>query len=122
MATADRMCAKRYTMFFGLNHLAIAGKDSNMLIAFLGVGSPENQITRLCTCKGDLLSAAIIVLVTSIMGERDLLDLVDGVFSETTAVESHDVSVVFTAWRAADTIGGSIVVTASPRILSKIVY
>lgn len=98
MAAADRMSSKRYAVLLGFNHLTIASKDSNVLIALLGVRSPEDEITWLCTGKGNLLSTAVIVLGASVMVQGDLLDLVDGVLGETTAVKAHNMSVVISAW------------------------
>ena len=108
-ARAVRVVARSF------NHLTATDVDSNVVDAGSG-GAKEDEITSSLVAEG-LLVAAVAVLGLSVVDDGVASALVDRVLGETAAVKSDHVAII-TIGRDVllDTIGGTIVVSATPAV------
>jgi len=98
-----------------LDHLTTADEDSNVVDAASG-RTEEDKITSLKTASAHTVGA-VIILTLSIVDKGPASTLVDRVFSKTTAIEAHNVTIItIGADILLDTIGGTIIVTTTPAV------
>jgi len=98
-----------------LNHLTTADIDSNVVDA-AGVRAEENKITSIKAVNTDQVGA-VIILGLSIVDEGVASALVDRVLGKAAAVEPDHVAIIAIGVDVLlDTIGGTIVVSATPAV------